>query len=59
MPDKNGETRDQGPVYVLGIDLLKTGSRIIEIWELDKNLVNGRLPKTFNEALIGQKLADN
>ena len=58
MPDKNGETKDQGPVYVLGIDLLKTGSRIIEIWELDKNLVNGRLPKTFNEALIGQKLAD-
>ena len=58
MPDKNGETRDQGPVYVLGIDLLKTGSRIIEIWELDKNLVNGRLPKTFNEALVGQKLAN-
>ena len=58
MPDKNGETKDQGPVYALGIDLLKTGSRIIEIWELDKNLVNGRLPKTFNEALIGQNLAD-
>ena len=58
MPDKNGETKDQGPVYALGIDLLKTGSRIIEIWELDKNLVNGRLPKTFNEALISQKLAD-
>ena len=58
MPDKNGETRDQGPVYALGIDLLNSGSRIIEIWELDKNLVYGRLPKTFNEALIGQKLAD-
>ena len=58
MPDKNGETRDQGPVYALGIDLLNTGSRIIEIWELDKNLVYGRLPKTFNEAPIGQKLAD-
>ena len=58
MPDKNGETKDQGPVYALGIDLLNTGSRIIEIWELDKNLVYGRLPKTFNEALIGQKLAD-
>ena len=58
MPDKNGETKDQGPVYAIGIDLLNTGSRIIEIWELDKNLVNGRLPKTFNEALIGQKLAD-
>ena len=58
MPDKSGETRDQGPVYALGIDLLNTGSRIIEIWELDKNLVYGRLPKTFNEALIGQKLAN-
>ena len=58
IPDKNGETKDQGQVYALGIDLLKTGSRIIEIWELDKNLVNGRLPKTFNEALIGQKLAN-
>ena len=58
MPDKNGETKDQGPVYALGIDLLNTGSRTIEIWELDKNLVNGRLPKTFDEALIGQKLAD-
>ena len=58
MPDKNGETKDQGPVYALGIDLLNTGSRIIEIWELDKNLVYGRLPKTFNEALIGQKLAN-
>ena len=58
MPDKNGETKDQGQVYALGIDLLKTGSRIIEIWELEKNLVNGRLPKTFNEALIGQKLAN-
>ena len=58
MPDKSGETRDQGPVYALGIDLLNSGSRIIEIWELDKNLVYGRLPKTFNEALIGQKLAD-
>ena len=58
MPDKNGETKDQGPVYAIGIDLLNNGSRIIEIWELDKNLVNGRLPKTFNEALIGQKLAD-
>ena len=58
MPDKNGETKDQGPVYAIGMDLLNTGSRIIEIWELDKNLVNGRLPKTFNEALIGQKVAD-
>ena len=58
IPDQNGETRDQGPVFALGIDLLDSNSRMIEIWELDKNLANGRLPETSDEALIGQKLAN-
>tara|TARA_B100001996_G_scaffold292533_1_gene232722 strand:+ start:979 stop:2265 length:1287 start_codon:yes stop_codon:yes gene_type:complete len=58
IPDKNGETKDQGPVFALGIDLLNNNSRISEIWELDKNLVKGRLPKTSDEVLIGKKLAD-
>ena len=58
IPDKNGETKDQGPVFALGIDLLNSNSRMSEIWELDKNLVNGRLPKTYDEILIGQKLAN-
>jgi len=58
IPDKNGETKDQGPVFALGIDLLNNKSRISEIWELDKNLVKGRLPKTSDEVLIGKKLAD-
>ena len=58
IPDKNGETKDQGPVFALGIDLLDSNSRMIEIWELDKNLVKGQLPKTSDEALIGQKIAD-
>ncbi len=58
IPDKNGETKDQGPVFALGIDLLDSNSRMIEIWELDKNLVKGQLPKTSDEALIGQKIAN-
>ena len=58
IPDKNGETKDQGPVFALGVDLLNSNSRISEIWEFDKNLVNGRLPKTYDEVLIGQKLAN-
>ena len=58
IPDKNGETKDQGPVFALGVDLLNSNSRMSEIWELDKNLVNGRLPKTYDEILIGQKLAN-
>jgi len=58
IPDKNGETKDQGPVFALGVDLLNSNSRISEIWEFDKNLVNGRLPKTYDEVLISQKLAN-
>ena len=57
IPDKNGETEDQGPVFALGIELLNNNSRMIEIWELDKNLVKGRLPKASDEVLISQKLA--
>ena len=57
IPDKNGETRDQGPVFVIGIDLLGNDSRMSEIWELDKNMIKGRLPQNFEEALISQKLA--
>ncbi len=58
IPDQNGETKEQGAVYAIGIDLLNTGSRMIEIWDLNTNLVNGRLPMTSDEAIIGHRLAD-
>ncbi len=57
IPDSNGETKDQGPVVAMGIDLLSNNSRMIEIWKLNNNLILGRLPQTSNEALISQKLA--
>ena len=57
IPGKTGETRDQGSVIALGIDLLNKNSRMTEIWGLDKRLVQGRLPKTSDEVLISQKLA--
>ena len=59
IPDINGETKDQGPVVAMGIDLLSNNSRMIEIWKLNNNLILGRLPKTSDEALISQKLARN
>ena len=55
IPDQNGETKEQGAVYAIGIDLLNTGSRMIEIWDLNTNLVNGRLPMTSDEAIIGHR----
>ena len=57
IPDNNGETKDQGPVIAIGIDLLSNESRMSEIWELEKCLVEGKLPKTSKEVLISKKLA--
>ncbi len=58
IPDTNGETKDQGPVIAMGIDLLNKNSRMKELWELENNLVNGRIPKTSEEVLISEKLAN-
>ena len=58
VPDENGETRAQGPVYALGIDLLAPNSRQIEIWKLERRLVAGKLPDNKDEVLLSTKLAD-
>ena len=57
VPDENGETHAQGPVYALGIDFLSLDYRQIEIWKLERRLVTGRLPENANEVLLGTKLA--
>ena len=58
VPDENGETRAQGPVIAYGIDLLSNGSRQVEIWDLERSLVSGKLPENINDALISSKMAD-
>ena len=58
IPDNNGETKDQGPVIAMGIDLLSNESRMPEIWELEKCLVEGKLPESSKEVLISKKLAN-
>ena len=58
VPDEQGETRSQGPVFGIGIDLLSPDSRQAEIWKLDKRLVKGRLPTNGNEILISATLSD-
>ena len=58
MPDEKGETKSQGPVIGMGIDFFSEGSRQVEIWELERNLVSGTLPVKKNDALISSKLAD-
>ena len=58
VPDERGETKSQGPVIGFGIDFFSEGSRQVEIWELERNLVSGTLPVSKNDALISSKLAD-
>ena len=58
VPDKNGETLIQSPVFSLGIDLLSEESRQIEIWNLSNKITEGRLPQIYNEVLLSEKLSD-
>tara|TARA_B100000686_G_scaffold347551_1_gene436527 strand:+ start:326 stop:1609 length:1284 start_codon:yes stop_codon:yes gene_type:complete len=58
VPDENGETKAQGPVIAFGIDFFSHGSRQVEIWELERSLVSGKLPKNRDDALISSKMAN-
>ena len=58
VPDEKGETKSQGPVIGMGIDFFTNESRQVEIWGLERNLVNGTLPVQKNDVLISSKLAD-
>ena len=57
VPDEEGVTREQGPVAAMAIDLLSPGSRQVELWDLENRLVEGRLPQSANEALLGDVYA--
>ena len=58
VPDENGETLTQSPVFALGLDFLSDNSRQLEIWSLDKKIIKGKLPNTHNEILLSEKLSD-
>jgi len=57
VPNKDGETIEQGPTVAFGIDLLSAESREIEMWKLEKKMIDGRLPDLPNEVILSTKLA--
>jgi len=57
-PDENGETRSQGPVLGIAIDLLTPGSKEPERLTLEKILVRGTLPDSPGEILISDEFAN-
>ncbi|MDO9547648.1 MAG: hypothetical protein Q7J65_01610, partial [Candidatus Marinimicrobia bacterium] len=45
IPDENGETRAQGTVAGMGVDLISPGSTEISTLNIAKSIVSGRLPE--------------
>ncbi|NOZ03490.1 MAG: FtsX-like permease family protein [FCB group bacterium] len=57
IPDEQGETRTQGPVMGLAVDLINAESREVKMLNLEKALVRGRLPRAPMEILISDEFA--
>lgn len=58
IPDEKGETRAQGPVFGMAVDLLTPSSPEPKLLDLQKVLVRGRLPRKPGEILISDELAE-
>jgi putative ABC transport system permease protein len=56
-PDKNGETKSQGPVMGIGIDLLSGKSGEVERMNIAKSLVRGHLPEKPFEVLLSDQFS--
>ncbi|MEE9189214.1 MAG: FtsX-like permease family protein [Candidatus Neomarinimicrobiota bacterium] len=57
IPDGKGETRAQGPVIGLGVDLFTKEATEISTLNIEKAIVRGRLPHSPGEILISDELA--
>ena len=58
IPDEHGETRSQGPVMGIALDLFNPDSGERERLELETSLVKGRLPRSPGEIVIGEGFAE-
>ncbi len=57
IPDAEGETRDQGPVMGLAVDLLSPDGRESGILKLESAVVRGRAPQESGEILVSDEFA--
>ncbi|HEY7170780.1 MAG TPA: FtsX-like permease family protein [Vicinamibacterales bacterium] len=57
IPDQNGQTKAQAPVFGFGINLLAPDSPDRKIMRLDRSVVRGRLPAAPGEILVSDSLA--
>ena len=57
VPDEKGETRSQGPVTAMAVNLLSSDSTELKRLNLKKSLMTGRLSDVRGEVLISDDLA--
>jgi putative ABC transport system permease protein len=57
VPDREGETRAQGPVMGLGLDLMTPGSPEAGRLNMAQALVRGRMPEAAGEVLLSEQFA--
>jgi putative ABC transport system permease protein len=57
VPDENGETKSQSPVFGFAVDLFGTGSREAARLNLKSAIVRGRMPEKPGEILVSDELA--
>ena len=57
VPDEQGETRSQGPVFGMAVDLLSSDSREREILNLEGSVIRGRLPEKAGEIIVSDEFA--
>jgi putative ABC transport system permease protein len=57
IPDEQGETRAQGPVIGLGVDLFSSHSPEYSLLNLHQALVRGKLPEKPGEIVISEAFA--
>jgi putative ABC transport system permease protein len=59
FPDEEGETRAQGPVFGIALDMLNPESAEAERMNLDGALIRGNLPQSQGEIIISEEFAQN
>ncbi len=59
IPNQFGETRSQGPVRGIGIDLISSNSTEVERLDIKAAIIEGQLPSQQGEVLVSKKLGEN
>lgn len=57
LPDENGETKTQGEIFGMAVDLL-SNDKEIRLLQLDKAIIQGRIPEEKTEIIISQEVAE-